>query len=101
MAISERNASSIDFAEIVEKMGGAENIREDLRSFSRRTERMDARLGELKERYPDKWVALLDDGDIITADSLGGVLKKLDERGIPRRGAVVKLMETNPSVIII
>ena len=101
MAISERNATSIDLAEIVEKMGGAENIREDFRRFSRRTERMDARLGELKERYPDKWVALLDGGDIIAADSLGDVLKKLDERGIPRRKAVVKLMETNPSVIII
>ena len=55
----------------------------------------------MKERYPDKWVALLDDGDVIAADSLSGILKELDEQGIPRREAVVKLMETNPSVIII
>ena len=101
MTIPEKNAPSIDFAEIVEKMGGAETIREGLRDFSRRIERMDARRDELKELYPDKWVALLDDGRAIAGDSLGGVLRELDEKGISRKEAVVKLMETNPSVIIL
>ena len=101
MTIPEKNAPSIDFAEIVEKMGGSETIREGLRDFSRRIERMDARRGELKELYPDKWVALLDDGRAIAGDSLGGVLRELDEHGISRKEAVVKLMETNPSVIIL
>ena len=101
MTIREKNAPSIDFAEIVEKMGGLETIRNDLRDFSRRTERMDARYAELKELYPDKWVALLDDGRAIAADSLASVLRELDEQGIPRREAVVKIMETNPSVIIL
>ena len=101
MAASEKNVPSIDFAEIVEKMGGAESIRDGLRNSSHRIERMDARRDELKELYPDKWVALLDDGRAIAADSLGSVLRELDEQGIPRTEAVVKLMETNPSVIII
>ncbi len=101
MAIADRNTPPIDLTEIVEKMGGAERIREDLRRFSRRVDLMDARRAELMELYPDKWVALLDDGRAIAADSLGDVLKELDEQGISRREAVVKLMETSPSVIII
>ncbi len=38
MVVSESNAPSIDLAEIVEKMGGAERIRQDIRNFSRRIE---------------------------------------------------------------
>ena len=101
MAVSESNTSSIDFAEIVEKMGGAERIREDICNFSRRIERLDERRDELKKRYPDKWVALIDDGRVVASDRLADVLEELDKRGISRKKAVVKLMETNPSVIII
>ena len=101
MTVSEKKAPSVDLAQIVEKMGGTESIRDGLRDSSRRIQRMDAKRDELKELYPDKWVALLDDGRSIAADSLGDVLRELDEQGIPRREAVVKLMETNPSVIIL
>ena len=101
MSVAEKNTPPINLMEVVEKLGGAERIREDLQRSSHRSRRMDARRAELEELYPDKWVALLDDGDVIAADSLEGVLKELDERGISRRETVVKLMESSPSVIII
>ena len=101
MSVAEKNTPPINLMEVVEKLGGAERIREDLRRSSHRSMQMDARKAELEELYPDRWVALIDDGDAIAADSLEGVLKELDEQGISRREAVVKLMESSPSVIII
>ena len=101
MDISDRDALIRDAAEIVEKLGGKEAILESLRAFSRRSDRMIEMSDELRERYPDKWVALLDDDEVIVGDDLDFVWREVDERGISRNEAIVKLMETNPRIIIV
>ena len=101
MDISEKDALIKDASKIVEQLGGKEAILESLRAFSRRSDRMIELSDELRKRYPDKWVALLDDDEVIVGDDLDFVWREVDERGIPRSEAIVKLMETNPRIIIV
>ncbi len=101
MDISEKDALIKDASKIVEQLGGKEAILESLRAFSRRSDRMIELSDELRKRYPDKWVALLDDDEVIVGDDLDFVWRKVDERGISRSEAIVKLMETNPRIIIV
>ena len=101
MDISEKDALIKDAAKIVEQLGGKEAILESLRAFSRRSDRMIELSDELRKRYPDKWVALLDDDEVIVGDDLDFVWREVDERGISRSEAIVKLMETNPRIIIV
>ena len=101
MDISEKDTLIKDAAKIVEQLGGKEAILESLRAFSRRSDRMIELSDELRKRYPDKWVALLDDDEVIVGDDLDFVWREVDERGISRSEAIVKLMETNPRIIIV
>ena len=101
MDISGRDALIKDAAKIVEELGGKEAILESLRAFSRRSDRMIELSDELRKRYPDKWVALLDGDEVIVGDDLDSVWGKVDERGISRNEAIVKLMETNPRIIVV
>lgn len=101
MDTSAREALIRDAPKIVEQLGGKEAILEGLRAFSRRSDRMIELSDELRERYPDKWVALLDDDEVIVGDDLDLVWRKVDERGISRSEAIVKLMEKNPRIIIV
>lgn len=101
MDTSARDALIRDAPKIVEQLGGKEAILESIRAFSRRSDRMIELSDELRERYPDKWVALLDDDEVIVGNDLDLVWRKVDERGISRSEAIVKLMETNPRIIIV
>ena len=78
---------------VVAALGGATRIHEGLREYTGRVEQMEAQRPSLVKRFPDKWVAM-SDGDLVVADSLKEALSCLDEKEIPRTGAVIEFMDT-------
>lgn len=79
---------------IVKEMGGAREIHVGLREFSNRVRALEAKRAELTKEYPNKWVVMHNGGVMVIADSLEDALKEMDDRGIPRKGAVVEFLDT-------
>ena len=82
-----------DPRQVVENMGGVREVHIGLREFSDRVKVFDGRRAELTAKYPNQWVAMYNE-DIVVADSLEDVLARMDDREIPRKGAVVEFMDT-------
>ena len=90
-----------EFDRMMDEMGGLEYIRESLALFRERHERLSAMYGELKEKYPDKWVAIAEGDEPIVADSSMELYTKLDELGINRDIAATKLIRSQPRRMIL
>ena len=86
---------------IIEKMGGARAILDDLGEFRRLVDRMWEARPELMEEHPDKWVAMAMDGVVAIGDSENDVLDEVERLGVRRRDVVVEYLETDPPVLIL
>ncbi len=86
---------------IIEEIGGLEVIAEKMRMFRRCIKRMNDERDALMETYPDKWVAMSEDGVVAVADDHKGVLAELDRKGIDRGDVFTELLDTNPPVMIL
>lgn len=79
---------------VIKEMGGVRKVHVGLKEFTSRVRALEARRAELTKEHPNKWV-VMNNGDILViADSLEDVLKAMDDRGIPRKGAVVEFLDT-------
>jgi benzoyl-CoA reductase/2-hydroxyglutaryl-CoA dehydratase subunit BcrC/BadD/HgdB len=87
--------------QVIEQMGGAQEVHVGLREFSNRVREFDAKRVQLTEKYPNKWIAM-HSGEIRTiADSIEDLLKEMDCLGIPRKGAVIEFMDTERRTMIL
>jgi hypothetical protein len=57
---------------------------------------LEARLDELLERYPDKWIAILNKEVVASAEDRRGLNSQLRAKGLQSRGPLIREMETNP-----
>ena len=62
---------------------------------------MDAERKELVKTYPDQWVAMSEDGIVALADTMGGLFKLLDEKGIRKEDVFHDYMNTKPQTWIL
>lgn len=67
---------------------------------SKRTRCLEKMRSKLTKRYPDQWVALGDNWEMVTASSHEEVITKLKECGACPAYSVVKLMNTEPRRLI-
>lgn len=86
---------------IMDEMGGLEYVRETFALHKERQERLSAMYGELKEKYPDKWVAIAGKEEPIVAESRKELRAKLDELGIDRDTVAKDFMRTKPRRMIL
>lgn len=86
---------------IMDEMGGLEYVRETFALHKERQERLSAMYGELKEKYPDKWVAIAGREEPIVADSRTELRAKLDELGIDRDTVAKDFMRSKPRRMIL
>ena len=86
---------------MIEEMGGARSLIDDLAEFRQLGIRMREEHAELIEQYPDRWVAVGLDGLLTVGDSEDEVFKVIDEKGIPRSDVVVEFLDTDPPVLIL
>ena len=87
--------------ELVEEMGGAGAILDDLCEFREIVDRLWEDRGELMERYPDRWVAVGREGAVAVGDTLRAVLDEVERLGIARRDVVVDHLDPNSPVLIL
>ena len=86
---------------MIEEMGGAHNLIDDLAEFRQLRIRMSEQHTALIEQYPDQWVAVGLNGLLAVGESQDEVLQTLDDRGIPRSDVVVEYLDTDPPVLIL
>ena len=98
MTLEERERK---FEKMMDEMGGLEYVRETFALHKERQERLSAMYGELKEKYPDKWVAIAGREEPIVADSRDELSAKLDELGIDHDTVATDLMRTKPRRMIL
>ena len=90
-----------EFDRMMDEMGGLEYIQETFALHKERRERLRVMYGELKEKYPDKWVAIAGREEPIVADSREELRAKLDELGIDRDTVAKEFMRTKPRRMIL
>jgi hypothetical protein len=56
----------------------------------------EARLDELLEQYPDKWIAIWDKKVVASAEDESGLTPQLRAKGLQRVGVLIQEMETDP-----
>ena len=75
-------------------------IRERLRAFGVRVDRMESQMEQLTRNFPDHWVALYSE-DFVLAGSLDDLLKTLEGQGVPTSETVIRFLDSNPKNIIL
>ena len=86
---------------MIEKMGGARKLIEDLAEFQQLRIRMSEEHAGLIEQYPNRWVVVGLDGLLAVGDSEDEVFKTIDDKSIPRSEVVVEFLDTDPPVLIL
>ena len=86
---------------MIEEMGGARSLLDDLTEFRQLRIRMSEEHSGLFEQYPDRWVAVGFDGLVAVGDSEDEVFEKIDDKGISRSHVVVEYLDTDPPVLIL
>ena len=89
------------FDEAAESMGGLEQIHTDLEDFSRRHDMLLENQERWLEEYPDKWVAITDQDDLIVADDLEELVRKAKEAGTRLDNFVYTHLDTVPETRVL
>ena len=64
-----------------------------LAEFTKRVQVLESHRKQLTKEHPNKWVAL-HDGELEVSDTLEGVLKRLDAKGVAKEETVVEFLST-------
>ena len=86
---------------MIEEMGGARSLTDDLAAFRQLRIRMSEEHAGLIKQHPDRWVAVGLGGLLAVGDSEDEVLETIDDKGIPRSDVVVEYLDTDPPVLIL
>ena len=66
------------------------------KEYDARRQHMEEKRQELTERYPDRWVTLTGDWELVVADSLPEIITKLDAKSARRPQPVTMFLNTKP-----
>ncbi len=84
---------------ILERMGGAEQVRLELHEFRKLVSKLWDERATLISEHPNQWVALSQNGVVSVADSVNAVLADVDAQGIRRRKVIIEYLDTDPPVL--
>ena len=92
----------VDFDEVLEAAGGAEQLRQGFEDFQRRARLLDAQIVNLIQAHPRQWVAMLPEGDnLVFAASHSELLAWVKAAGAPTSGAVIRFLDPDPTTMIL
>ena len=86
---------------MIDEMGGARVLIDDLEEFERLQVRMTEEYDLLLEKHPDRWVAMGMDGLLAVGDSEEDVYQAVVNQGMRRSDVVVEFLDTDPPVLIL
>ena len=87
--------------EFLELIGDPQQFSRDMDTFRRNAAVLSSGGENLIERYPDQWVAVYGGAVQASAESLDGLLARMDAQDIPRSDAIVRLIEREPPTMIL
>ena len=102
--LRDRDQVTIDEASvrrIVEAQGGVSGMVAKMEEFHNVVALMRQERPRLMEEYPDKWVVMGKDGDVVVGDSIDDALEKADALGMERGEMIVDYLETDPPMLIL
>ena len=79
----------------------AQAIHARLRKLARIDETLVAQYESLMLRFPKKWVAVTEAGEIFAADRRGDLIRDLEDQGIRWRDTVIEFLDPNPPIEIL
>ena len=82
------------------KLGGAAAMFELMEQSEKSHIWLEAHQQELTERYPDRWVAVDQNGLIATASTQAELIENIKEKGINVKTTAMRLLETEPPEMI-
>lgn len=82
------------------QFGGIEAMFDIMEKSKRSHEWLEAHEKELVEQYPDRWVAVDQNGLIATASTQIELIENIKEKGINVKTTAMRLMETEPTEMI-
>ena len=88
-------------AELLQELGGREQVRKDLRSKRDSRSELSKQYDELARAHPREWVAFHDGRMAALGTSLDDVLERVDEKNIRRGRAVIRFVDPEPKVWIL
>ena len=86
---------------MIDEMGGARALVDDLAEFERLRVRMTKEYDLLLEKHPDRWVVMGKDGLLAVGDSEEDVYQAVVKQGLHRSDVVVEYLDTDPPVLIL
>ena len=87
--------------EMIEEMGGARALVDDLAEFERLQIRMSNEYETLIAEHPDRWVAMGEAGPLAVGDSEVDVYRAVSDLGLRRSDVVVEFLDTDPPALIL
>ena len=87
--------------EIAEPFGGVAAFNERFEEHSRAAARLNQEWSELLKIYPDRWVAMGQDGVLAVADTNAALLADVRGLGFESGQFVVEFFDTYPEVLIL
>ena len=70
-------------------------------SYRRNVEFFEANYDELLEKYPDQWIAILDQKVLGSADDPSDLVRRLRARGVETQHVLFEEMETDPPLLLL
>ena len=88
-------------AEIIDRFGGPDALAERERLFRANLEYFEEHAAELRLRYPDQWVGIVDRQVKAHADDGESVIRQLEEAGESLGGAVLQFVSAEERIWIL
>ena len=96
-----KSLSAEEKAEIIERLGGAEAIRQSMAEFRQVHQRMDQERKTLTAKHPNKWVLMCKDGLLAVGDTSEEVRNFAESKGLRNPKVIVEYLDPNPPPLIL
>jgi len=81
--------------DIIAGFGGYAVLKESMARYQALSSDVDSRLDELTATYPDRWVAVVEDGRLFVGDTQDEVLEAIKRNGLADQPRVIEYLDTN------
>ena len=88
-----------EIQKILEELGGAAQIAEELKRFTRDCAYISDHWAELLQQYPNRWIAVMGGRVTASADTLSSLVHDIPEKD--RRFVKIDFMDTHPKPLIV
>ena len=85
----------------IEREGGIEVIRAQMDEFHKLNLRVDAEYPQLRNKYPDQWICMGQDGLLATGRSQEEVMETVRRKGISMSEVVFEYISPDDTILIV